>query len=97
MDAFFCFKKKVYIYLPPNQILMNTPDFRVTTDLHANKEKRFLNFLIDYIVKIVVGIVLAVLITLISEYAESYAIYDFLIESESRLSDYIFGAIVLLI
>ena len=70
---------------------------KVSPDVLASKGIRFANFIIDYIVQIVIGIVLGVAIALFAELTGSHAVYDFLIESESRLSDYIFGIITLLV
>jgi len=41
--CFFLFYKKLYIFDPPNQLLMNTSNFNVTTDLHASKGQRIGN------------------------------------------------------
>lgn len=71
--------------------------FRVTKDILASKEKRFLNFVVDFIIKTILGIALGILIGIISALTDSYGLYDFFIESESRLIDYIFGIIITLI
>lgn len=68
----------------------------VSQDVLATKGTRFANVLIDYIVRLAFGFLIGVIIALISELTGSYAIYDFVIESEGRLSDYIFVLFVLL-
>ncbi|MFD2915110.1 RDD family protein [Psychroserpens luteus] len=76
---------------------MNQIKYTVTPDVLASKGIRFANFIMDYIAQVVIGIAIVVLIGLISELTGSYGLYELVIESEGRLSDYIFGAIILII
>lgn len=76
---------------------MNQIKYTVTPDVLASKGIRFANFIIDYIAQVVIGIAIGVLIGLISELTGSYGLYELVIESEGRFSDYIFGAIILII
>lgn len=69
----------------------------VTPDVLASKGLRFANFFIDYIVQIAIGIAIGVVIGIVSELTESYALYDVVVEAEGRLSNYIYGAIILMI
>lgn len=70
--------------------------FKVTPDLHASKGKRFTNFIIDYAMQIVLGFIFGIVLALIAELTNSITIYDWLL-SESKLSDYVFGIIILII
>jgi uncharacterized RDD family membrane protein YckC len=76
---------------------MNQIKYTVTPDVLASKGLRFANFCIDYIVQIIFGIAIGAIIGIVSELSESYALYDVVVESESRLSDYIFGAFILIV
>lgn len=76
---------------------MNQAHNNVPKDVLASKGIRFANLIIDYIVQIVLGAILGIVLALLSELTGSYALYDILIESDSRLSDYLFGAFILLI
>lgn len=76
---------------------MNQITYSVTPDVLASKNIRFANFIIDYIVQVILGIALGVVIGILSELTGSYAFYDLVIETEGRLSDYIFGSIILII
>jgi len=76
---------------------MKEANFKITPDLYASKGSRFANYMVDYIIRIIVGIILVILITFISETVGSYGVYEFLVESESKLSDYILGIIMVLI
>lgn len=69
----------------------------VSPDVLASKGLRFANLVIDYIVRFGVGFILGVVIAVVSELTGNYAVYDFVVESEGRLSDYIFGLFILLI
>lgn len=69
----------------------------ITPDVISSKGKRFANFLIDYVVQIIFGFVVGVVITLFAELTGSYGLYEAVIETESRISDYIFGIVILLI
>lgn len=66
----------------------------VSQDVLASKGTRFANYIIDNIVTFIFGFVIGVIIVLVSELTGSYAMYDLLIASENRLTDYIFGAII---
>lgn len=70
---------------------------QVSPDVLATKGIRFANLIIDYIVTFVIGFVIGVLIVLLSELTDSYAIYDIVVESENRLVDYIFNAIIVIL
>ncbi len=76
---------------------MNQNTYTVTPDVLASKNIRFANFIIDYIVQVILGIAVGVGIGILSELTGSYAFYDLVIETEGRLSDYIFGSIILII
>jgi len=76
---------------------MNQIKYTVTPDVLATKGTRFANLIIDYIMQIVLGAIIGIVIGIASELTGSYGLYEIIIESESTLSDYIFGAIILLI
>lgn len=76
---------------------MNPIKYTVTPDVLASKGLRFANFFIDYIVQIAIGVAIGFVIGIVSELTESYALYDVVVESEGRLSDYIYGALILMI
>lgn len=76
---------------------MNRRNNTVTKDVLASKGIRFANFIIDYIVQILLGAVLGVVIALLSELTGNYTFYEIVIESESRLSDYLLGIFILLL
>ncbi|WP_412987758.1 RDD family protein [Pontimicrobium sp. IMCC45349] len=76
---------------------MQQTTFTVTPDLYSSKGKRFANYIVDYVIQMVLGMVLGILIAFHAEWSESYYLYDMVIEDESRLSDYIFGIVLLLI
>ncbi|MFT4781630.1 MAG: putative RDD family membrane protein YckC [Psychroserpens sp.] len=71
--------------------------YTVTTDVLATKGIRFANFIIDYIVQITLGAAIGIVIGLASELTGSYGLYDLVIETEGRLSNYIFGAVILIV
>lgn len=73
-----------------------TEKFKVTPDLYASHGKRLGNFLLDYVIQVVLGAGIGIVLVLIAELTESYDLYNWLI-SEDKLSDYIFGIIILLI
>lgn len=81
----------------PIKIPMTVQSFPITTDLLASKSKRFANFILDYIIQIIIGAGIGVVIALIAEFTGNYILYDFVVEPESRLSDYIFGFAILFI
>lgn len=74
---------------------MNRSNNTVSKDVLASKGIRFANFIIDYIVQIILGGVVGIVIALISELTGNYTLYEIIIESESRLSDYLLGAFIL--
>ena len=76
---------------------MNQNTYTVTPDVLASKNIRFANFIIDYIIQVILGIAISMVIGALSELTGSYAFYDLVIETEGRLSDYIFGTIILFI
>ena len=76
---------------------MTTPNFKVTPAVYASKEKRFINFIVDYAIQLVLAFIIGMAIALLAELTGSYSLYEWFIESDSRLSDYIFGIIILLI
>jgi uncharacterized RDD family membrane protein YckC len=76
---------------------MNLSNNIVTKDVLASKGIRFANYIIDYIVQIILGGLLGVLLAIISELTGSYTLYEIVIESESRLSDYLLGIFILLL
>ncbi|WP_460220127.1 RDD family protein [Psychroserpens sp. MEBiC05023] len=76
---------------------MNHIKYTVTQDVLATKGIRFANVLIDYIIRFVLVIVLGILIGVISELTGSYGLYDLVVESDSRIVDYVFGGIIILI
>lgn len=75
---------------------MNQIKYTVTTDVLATKGIRFANFIIDYVVQGVILFGVGVIIGLYSEITGNYGLYDIVILSDGRLSDYIFGSIILL-
>ena len=76
---------------------MNQIKYTVTPDVLATKGTRFANLIIDYIMQIVLGAIIGIVIGITSELTGSYGLYEIIVESESRLSDYVFGAIILLL
>ncbi len=74
--------------------MIHKETFKVTDDILAPKGKRFLNYIIDFIIKMIIGVGVGILIGIISNLTDNYGLYDFFIESESRLADYIFGFII---
>lgn len=70
---------------------------QVPQDVLATKGTRFANYIIDNIVMIGVGFVIGIVLAVIAELTGSYGFYDAIIESEGRLSDYIFGAVITII
>ncbi|TXE16287.1 RDD family protein [Psychroserpens burtonensis] len=76
---------------------MNPIKYTVTTDILATKGMRFANFIIDYIVQIILGVAIGMVIGVVSELTGSYGLYDLVVETEGRLSDYIFGAVILIV
>ncbi|TXD81909.1 RDD family protein [Subsaximicrobium wynnwilliamsii] len=70
---------------------MNSRSITITTDLLASKGKRFGNFIVDYIIQMIIGAGIGVVIALMAELTGDYALYDIVVESESRLMDYVFG------
>nr|WP_321243154.1 RDD family protein [uncultured Psychroserpens sp.] len=76
---------------------MNQIKYTVTPDVLATKGIRFANYIIDYIVQILAGVAIGVLIGILSELTGNYVLYDLVVETEGRLADYIFGAIILII
>lgn len=76
---------------------MNQIKYTVTPDVLATKGIRFANYIIDYIVQILAGVAIGVLIGILSELTGNYVLYDLVVETEGRLADYVFGAIILII
>ncbi|MEM6517189.1 MAG: RDD family protein [Bacteroidota bacterium] len=71
--------------------------YRVTDDVLANKSKRFLNLVIDYLIRLSLIIGLGVIIGFWSELTGDYAAYDAIIESDRWWTDYALGYLTLLI
>ncbi len=72
-------------------------DYLVRKGVLATKGQRFANFIIDYIIQLIVGFVFGVILFFISEIFNASSWYNSWIETDNRLTDYIFGAIILLI
>ncbi|MGV6830147.1 MAG: RDD family protein [bacterium] len=60
----------------------------------ASKEKRFLNFVIDYVMQLIVGVVMGFVLFFIAEIFNSDALYGFL-DEDNTLTDYLFSFIIL--
>lgn len=60
----------------------------------TSKEKRFLNFVIDYIMQLIVGVVMGYVLFFIADIFNTDALYGFL-DEDNKLTDYIFGFIIL--
>ncbi len=76
---------------------MPTSTLAITSDVLANRGQRFLNFIIDYVVQIVIGAVIGVVIALLAEFTGNYMLYDIVVESNNRLTDYLLGFIILIL
>lgn len=76
---------------------MKDQNFKITTDIYASKGNRFANYIVDYIVQLAIGMLFGFLIAILSEFTESYGVYDFFIESDNKINDYIFGVIIAMV
>ncbi|OUS01386.1 hypothetical protein A9Q86_06265 [Flavobacteriales bacterium 33_180_T64] len=76
---------------------MNHIKYTVTEDVLATKGVRFANLIIDYIIRVILIFIVGILIGIISELTGSYALYDIIIESDSRIVDYVFAYMILLV
>jgi len=76
---------------------MNPESIVITPAVLASKGKRFANFIIDYIMQMILGAGIGVVIALAAEFTGNYTLYDLVVESDSRMIDYLFGFLILLV
>ncbi|MCK8480996.1 RDD family protein [Psychroserpens algicola] len=68
--------------------------YRITQDVLASKGKRFLNFIIDYIILYLLSFALGIAIALISELTGSYELYEFIALNDNFWVSYILGMFI---
>ncbi|WP_051605425.1 RDD family protein [Sediminibacter sp. Hel_I_10] len=76
---------------------MNTSSVTVSSEVLASKGKRFLNYIIDYVVQLSLVALFGIAVALMAELSGNYTLYDIVVESENSALDYLIGFIILLI
>lgn len=69
----------------------------VSKDVLASKGTRLGNYIIDLIIQYVIIFLIGVVSVLFGELTGNYVLYDFIVESDSTILDYILGYIIAII
>lgn len=69
---------------------------KITPQMYASKNKRFANFIIDYVVQLLIGVAIGFLCVILAEVTGHYAYIEW-IDNMGTLGEYALGLLILII